>query len=324
MDERGIANRGTEARGTSAGFRATGSLSFRGTGPATTDPQKFTIYFEKAQHELETREQLRTIENVASLLQQHAFSTAHVVGHASTEGDPAYNEQLSARRAESVAKYLKDQGIRIERVVAEGVGERHPAVPEDGDETKRASNRRVEITIEPKNPAEISWKLQAFTEEQIRNMQEAIGFFENKRRELERALQELLDRAKHVPGLAGPGDFYVDIDDLTERIEMYRRHLDLLEAAILEGAPPDRFLELDRERQNWYRNIIALSDQRLRVLRARLAEAQAEKSNATNVDQQRFWTEAENTFQFQIQIVEDQRATFQKEQERERAFEAKR
>ncbi|HSF87668.1 MAG TPA: pentapeptide repeat-containing protein [Acidimicrobiia bacterium] len=76
-----------------------------------------------------------------------------VWGHADAIGDPAYNLELSQRRAENVAALLEAQAdLAGYRIVAVGLGEAQPLVPNtnaDGSDNpeNRAKNRRVEIVV---------------------------------------------------------------------------------------------------------------------------------------------------------------------------------
>ncbi len=59
------------------------------------------------------------------------------------------NYELSAQRALSVVRYLRDHGVPPERLVACGAGEHRPVVGNTSDQN-RAKNRRVEIfAVEP-------------------------------------------------------------------------------------------------------------------------------------------------------------------------------
>ena len=73
-------------------------------------------------------------------------ATFEIVGHADTVGTNAYNDTLSAMRAENVKKALVERGIAPERISARGVGEKDLAVP-TADEKRLRANRRVTITI---------------------------------------------------------------------------------------------------------------------------------------------------------------------------------
>lgn len=67
-----------------------------------------------------------------------------VQGHADSTGDQSYNEKLSEKRAETVAKVLRDK-TKIS-VDTEAVGERSPIIGNDIKD-KRAMNRRVDIIL---------------------------------------------------------------------------------------------------------------------------------------------------------------------------------
>lgn len=67
-----------------------------------------------------------------------------VVGHTSSEGAQAYNDELSQRRAEAVVAALRERGIAAGRLAAQGRGEQQP-IADNATEAGRALNRRVEI-----------------------------------------------------------------------------------------------------------------------------------------------------------------------------------
>ena len=68
----------------------------------------------------------------------------NVLGYTDNAGDPAYNLDLSKRRAEAARQALVKLGIPADRIKADGFGEAKPVVPNDSDE-HRAQNRRVEV-----------------------------------------------------------------------------------------------------------------------------------------------------------------------------------
>ncbi len=71
-----------------------------------------------------------------------------VAGHTDSTGSPAYNQALSERRAKSVAAYLISRGVRPERLIIVGDGEKHP-IASNATAAGRQQNRRVELTIVP-------------------------------------------------------------------------------------------------------------------------------------------------------------------------------
>ncbi len=67
-----------------------------------------------------------------------------VIGHTSSEGADAYNDQLSQRRAEAVVAAMIARRVDPGRLSAEGRGEGQP-IADNGTEAGRSLNRRVEI-----------------------------------------------------------------------------------------------------------------------------------------------------------------------------------
>ena len=90
----------------------------------------------------------RDLNAVAGNLQAYPNSTIQIVGHTDSEGDAAYNQQLSERRANSIADILLDAGIPFARIQTFGRGESQP-VASNLDPAGKAQNRRVEIVILP-------------------------------------------------------------------------------------------------------------------------------------------------------------------------------
>jgi outer membrane protein OmpA-like peptidoglycan-associated protein len=71
-----------------------------------------------------------------------------VAGHTDSTGAAAYNQQLSERRANSVAQCLESQGLPNNRVVTVSAGETRPVADNSTPEGHQA-NRRVELTLTP-------------------------------------------------------------------------------------------------------------------------------------------------------------------------------
>jgi len=85
---------------------------------------------------------------LARSLNDYPDTTVDVIGHTDNVGDAAYNQQLSNRRAQSVANVLYNSGVATNRVRAYGLGEDRP-VASNLTAEGRAQNRRVEIIIRP-------------------------------------------------------------------------------------------------------------------------------------------------------------------------------
>lgn len=87
-----------------------------------------------------------TLNSVAIVLRKYNQTIIQVDGHTDNTGKPMYNQELSERRADSVARYLTSQGINPNRFSIRGFGDRRPIAPNDTS-FGRSQNRRVEITI---------------------------------------------------------------------------------------------------------------------------------------------------------------------------------
>jgi outer membrane protein OmpA-like peptidoglycan-associated protein len=83
-----------------------------------------------------------------ALIKASPDSTITVEGHTDAQGQPAYNKDLSQKRASAVAAYLVSRGIARDRVTAVGIGQERP-VASNSTIDGRAQNRRVEIIVSP-------------------------------------------------------------------------------------------------------------------------------------------------------------------------------
>jgi len=96
-----------------------------------------------------------TLDQVAQVLSQYNETYIDVYGHTDSTGSEAYNQQLSERRANSVAAYLESRGVQSARIGTRGFGETQPIAPNDTEEG-RAANRRVEIRVVPIPASDVS------------------------------------------------------------------------------------------------------------------------------------------------------------------------
>ena len=85
---------------------------------------------------------------IASSLNLYPASTIVVVGHTDNTGTAAFNQDLSQRRASSVASSLIRNGVASGRFTVVGRGEDEPIASNLTPEGM-AQNRRVEIIIRP-------------------------------------------------------------------------------------------------------------------------------------------------------------------------------
>ncbi len=88
------------------------------------------------------------LNSVAIVLNEYSKTTIDVIGHTDSVGAESYNQELSERRARSVAEYLAGQNVLTTRLLIEGRGETQPIASNSTPEG-RASNRRVTIQINP-------------------------------------------------------------------------------------------------------------------------------------------------------------------------------
>lgn len=91
-----------------------------------------------------TPESLAILDGVSATLSGNPDIKVMVAGHTDSDGDEAYNKDLSQRRAQAVVDYLGDNGVDAANLVAKGYGEEQPVAGNDTAEGK-AQNRRVEL-----------------------------------------------------------------------------------------------------------------------------------------------------------------------------------
>jgi OmpA-OmpF porin, OOP family len=103
------------------------------------------IYFAFDKDELMPRSFVE-LYKLLNILKQYPTMQIEIQGHTDSEGEDAYNMNLSNRRALAVVTYLISNGIAAPRLRSKGFGEGTPIAPNDTDEG-RAQNRRVEFLI---------------------------------------------------------------------------------------------------------------------------------------------------------------------------------
>ncbi|MDN5849368.1 MAG: OmpA family protein [Nitrococcus sp.] len=99
------------------------------------------------------------LDKLASFLREHANDQVRIEGYTDSVGPMAYNQQLSERRAQSVADAMKARGIASGRMTVAGYGEANPVAP-NSTEAGRARNRRVEFVILGAGVPEVIGELQ--------------------------------------------------------------------------------------------------------------------------------------------------------------------
>lgn len=86
------------------------------------------------------------LERVANYMQANPAVRLRVRGYTDSHGDQGYNLQISRKRALAIKSHLIAQGIKAERISAEGLGARNFIVSNKTAKL-RALNRRVELEL---------------------------------------------------------------------------------------------------------------------------------------------------------------------------------
>ena len=89
-----------------------------------------------------------TMDKLADVVVRYGKTTLTIVGHTDNVGSNQYNQNLSERRALSVAQYFESRRVSPLRLATLGKGEGEP-VASNNTENGRQANRRVEIFVEP-------------------------------------------------------------------------------------------------------------------------------------------------------------------------------
>ena len=96
-----------------------------------------------------------SIDDLYDRLMNDPEVSIELASHTDSVGDDNSNMLLSQRRSESVKQYLIDMGIELDRIEAQGYGEKQPKATNETPEG-RAKNRRTEVRISiVKNDIEI-------------------------------------------------------------------------------------------------------------------------------------------------------------------------
>ena len=112
--------------------------------PAAPLPQAYTVYFDTGQSVL-SPEATATVSQAAAAFKQGGTAVG-VRGHTDTVGNPAFNLQLSLRRAAAVKDALQRNGVPAAAILTGGVGEQDLPVP-TADQVPERRNRSVDIAI---------------------------------------------------------------------------------------------------------------------------------------------------------------------------------
>ena len=105
----------------------------------------FVVYFPWDKSSL-TEQAKAVVANAAGIANQCGISDIIIEGHADSSGSQSYNVGLSARRATSVERQLRADGITTTNITKSAKGETALAIP-TGDGVREPLNRRTEVVI---------------------------------------------------------------------------------------------------------------------------------------------------------------------------------
>lgn len=86
------------------------------------------------------------LDKAAEALKKFPEVRVRIEGHTDDVGDPAYNLELSKKRAASVKAYLVEKGVPDGQLETEGYGDTKP-LDDAGTDAARAKNRRIEFNL---------------------------------------------------------------------------------------------------------------------------------------------------------------------------------
>jgi outer membrane protein OmpA-like peptidoglycan-associated protein len=110
-------------------------------------PENLVIYFEFNGTKFKTDVQIEnSITTLKAWLSKYQGSMLNVTGHTDLVGTADYNFNLGLKRADVVASFLENKGIKASSMIKASRGETEPAASYL-TETGRAKNRRTEISI---------------------------------------------------------------------------------------------------------------------------------------------------------------------------------
>lgn len=109
------------------------------------------VHFNFDKYDLRT-EAPRSLDTVLQILRSYPTLIVEIAGHTDSIGTREYNQKLSERRANTVYRFLIEQGIPAHQLHLRGYGEDRPMVP-NSTPYNRFLNRRVEFVPLTGRPA---------------------------------------------------------------------------------------------------------------------------------------------------------------------------
>ena len=110
-------------------------------------PKNLLIYFEFNESKFKPDPQTdQSVTEFKAWLEKYPQSMLQVTGHTDLVGTAEFNFKLGLKRAQVVATYLENQGVKTTRMTTDSKGSKEPAADYLTAEG-RAKNRRTEISI---------------------------------------------------------------------------------------------------------------------------------------------------------------------------------
>ena len=103
------------------------------------------IFFDTDKHEVKAKSETE-LQRVVKFLAQNPAVRIEIGGHTDDVGSPAYNQQLSEKRAQAVLQWLVKAGAPANQLKAKGYGQTKPQV-QNTSEVNRQQNRRIEFRV---------------------------------------------------------------------------------------------------------------------------------------------------------------------------------
>ncbi len=123
------------------------TASLRSPPPAPPPPSKAWMVFFDTNSTTLSQQSAMTVTEAAGVAKSTPNARVSVTGYTDTDGAPAYNQQLSLRRADAVKNALVSNGVAPQAITVNGSGERGLLI-DTPDQTKNEKNRRVQIVVQ--------------------------------------------------------------------------------------------------------------------------------------------------------------------------------
>jgi outer membrane protein OmpA-like peptidoglycan-associated protein len=123
------------------------TASLKSPPPAPPPPSKAWMVFFDTNSTTLSQQSAATVTEAAGVAKSTPNARVAVTGYTDTDGAPAYNQQLSLRRADAVKNALVSNGIAPQAITVNGSGERGLLI-DTPDQTKNEKNRRVQIVVQ--------------------------------------------------------------------------------------------------------------------------------------------------------------------------------